>query len=56
MKIVPEDSARVMMLLRGADVIASVPPVMLPRLEKSKDVKIIKTTGYEPCTSDSTTR
>ena len=46
-KIVPEDSARVMMLLGGeADVIASVPPVMLPRLEKSKDVKIIKTTGY----------
>ena len=46
-RIVPEDSSRVMMLLSGdVDVIASVPPIMLKRLDKSKDVKIIKKTGF----------
>jgi peptide/nickel transport system substrate-binding protein len=46
-RIVPEDSSRVMLLLSGeVDVIASVPPIMLPRLKKSKDVKIIQKTGF----------
>jgi peptide/nickel transport system substrate-binding protein len=46
-RIVPEDSSRVMMLLGGeVDVISSVPPVMISRLEKSKDVRIIKKTGF----------
>jgi peptide/nickel transport system substrate-binding protein len=45
-RIVPEDSSRVMLLLSGGvDVIASVPPIMLKRLEKSKDVKILRKTG-----------
>ncbi|MDB4444240.1 ABC transporter substrate-binding protein, partial [bacterium] len=36
-RIVPEDSSRVMLLLSGGvDVIASVPPIMLKRLEKSR--------------------
>lgn len=46
-RIVPEDSARVMMLLSGeADAIASVPPILMKRLEQSKDVEIIKKTGF----------
>lgn len=46
-RIVPEDSARVMMLLSGdADVIASVPPIMLKRLQETKGVKVIKKTGF----------
>jgi peptide/nickel transport system substrate-binding protein len=46
-RVVPEDSARVMMLLSGdVDVIASVPPVMLDRLNQSKDVNILKQTGF----------
>ena len=46
-RIVPEDSARVLLLLSGeADVIASVPTVMLKRLESSSAVKVIKKTGF----------
>jgi peptide/nickel transport system substrate-binding protein len=46
-RVVPEDSARVLLLLGGeADVIASVPTVMLKRLEGSSAVKVIKKTGY----------
>ena len=47
MRVVPEDSARVFMLLSGeADVIASIPTVMLPRLDGSDDVNIIRRPGY----------
>jgi peptide/nickel transport system substrate-binding protein len=46
-RIVPEDSARVLQLLGGeADVIASVPPVMLPRLKSSRDVRVLQKTGF----------
>jgi ABC-type transport system substrate-binding protein len=46
-RVVPEDSARVLQLLSGeADVIASVPTVMLKRLEGSSAVKVIKKTGF----------
>ena len=46
-RVVPEDSARVLLLLSGeADVIASVPTVMLKRLESSSAVKLIRKTGY----------
>lgn len=46
-RVVPEDSARVLLLLSGeADVIASVPTVMLKRLEASSAVKVIRKTGY----------
>jgi peptide/nickel transport system substrate-binding protein len=46
-RVVPEDSSRVMLLLSGeVDVIASVPPIMIPKLKKSKDVKIIQKTGF----------
>lgn len=46
-RVVPEDSSRVMLLLSGeVDVIASVPPIMLTKLKKSKDVKIIQKTGF----------
>src|SRR5262249_49503693 len=46
-RVVPEDSARVLLLLGGeADVIASVPTVMLKRLEGSSGVKVLKKTGY----------
>jgi ABC-type transport system substrate-binding protein len=46
-RVVPEDSARVLLLLSGeADVIASVPTVMLKRLESSSAVKVIKKTGF----------
>jgi peptide/nickel transport system substrate-binding protein len=47
MRVVPEDSARVLLLLSGeADVIASVPTVMLKRLEGSSAVRVIKKTGF----------
>jgi peptide/nickel transport system substrate-binding protein len=46
-KIVPEDSARVMMLMSDElDVIASVPAIMLDRLKKAKNVKILRKTGF----------
>jgi peptide/nickel transport system substrate-binding protein len=46
-RVVPEDSARVLLLLSGeADVIASVPTVMLKRLEGSSAVKVLRRTGY----------
>ena len=46
-RIVPEDSTRVMLLLSGeADVIASVPPVLTERLKQSKDVKILREMGF----------
>lgn len=46
-RVVPEDSARVLLLLSGeADVIASVPTVMLKRLEASPAVKVIRKTGF----------
>jgi peptide/nickel transport system substrate-binding protein len=46
-RVVPEDSARVLLLLSGeADVIASVPTVMLKRLESSSAVKVIRKTGF----------
>ena len=46
-RVVPEDSARVLLLLSGeADVIASVPTVMLKRLEGSSAVKVLRKTGY----------
>jgi peptide/nickel transport system substrate-binding protein len=46
-RVVPEDSARVLLLLSGeADVIASVPTVMLKRLEASTAVRVIRKTGF----------
>ncbi|MDB4443962.1 glutathione ABC transporter substrate-binding protein [bacterium] len=46
-KVVPEDSSRVMLLMSGeADVIASVPPVMLPKLKKTKGTHVMKKTGF----------
>jgi peptide/nickel transport system substrate-binding protein len=46
-RIVPEDSTRVMLLLSGeADVIASVPPVLTERLKQSKDVKVLREMGF----------
>jgi len=46
-KVVPEDSTRVMLLLSGeADVVASVPPVLTERLKQSKDVKILRKVGF----------
>ncbi|HMK78765.1 MAG TPA: ABC transporter substrate-binding protein [Xanthobacteraceae bacterium] len=46
-RVVPEDSARVLQLLSGeADVIASVPTVMLKRLEGSSAVQVIRKTGF----------
>ena len=46
-RIVPEDSTRVMLLLSGeADVIASVPPVLTERLKQSKDVKVMREMGF----------
>jgi peptide/nickel transport system substrate-binding protein len=45
--IVPEDSARVLMLMSGeADVISNVPPVMVNRLKGAPGVKIVETTGF----------
>jgi peptide/nickel transport system substrate-binding protein len=46
-RVVPEDSARVLMLLSSeADVISSVPTVLMKRLESSPAVKILKKTGF----------
>ena len=45
--VVPEDSARVLMLMSGeTDVISNVPPVMVERLEGAPGVEIINETGY----------
>ena len=50
--MVPEDSARVLLLLSGeADVIASVPTVMLKRLEGSSAVKVIARPATAPSMS-----
>jgi peptide/nickel transport system substrate-binding protein len=36
-----------MLLMNGeADVIASVPPIMMPKLEKAKDTQVMKKTGF----------
>lgn len=46
-KVVPEDATRVMLLLSGeADVIASVPTVLLDKLRQSKDVKVVREKGF----------
>jgi peptide/nickel transport system substrate-binding protein len=46
-RVVPEDSTRVMLLLSGeADVISSVPPVLTEKLKQSKDVKILRKLGF----------
>lgn len=46
-KVVPEDATRVMLLLSGeADVIASVPTVLLDKLQQSKDVKVMRERGF----------
>jgi peptide/nickel transport system substrate-binding protein len=46
-KVVPEDATRVMLLLSGeADVIASVPTVLLDKLQQSKDVKVVREKGF----------
>jgi peptide/nickel transport system substrate-binding protein len=46
-RVVPEDSARVLQILSGeADVIASVPPVMLPRLQGQRNVRVIREAGF----------
>jgi ABC-type transport system substrate-binding protein len=45
--VVPEDSARVLMLMSGeADVVSNVPPVMVNRLKGAPGVKIVEQTGY----------
>ncbi|MCW2240519.1 ABC transporter substrate-binding protein [Azospirillum canadense] len=46
-RVVPEDSARVLQLMSGeADVIANVPPAMLPQLKSSSAVKVIQETSF----------
>jgi peptide/nickel transport system substrate-binding protein len=46
-RIVPEDSARVLMLLAGeAQVAANIPPVMMTRLKSAAGVEVIRKTGY----------
>lgn len=46
-RVVPEDSARVLMLLSGeAHVVSNVPPVMVERLEASPEVEVIQKTGF----------
>ncbi len=45
--VVPEDSARVLLLMSGqADVVSGVPTVMVDRLEGSDAVEMIRKTGY----------
>jgi peptide/nickel transport system substrate-binding protein len=45
--VVPEDSARVLMLMSGeADVVSNVPPVMVNRLKSAPGVKIVEETGF----------
>ena len=46
-KVVPEDSARTLMLLSGqADVVSGVPSVMVKRLQSNDKVHVIRRTGY----------
>ena len=46
-RVVPEDSARTLLLLSGqADVITGIPTAMLPRLQSSASVKLLRKTGY----------
>jgi len=45
--VVPEDSARILMLISGeTDVAANVPPVMVSRLKSAPGVEIVEETGY----------
>ena len=47
LSVVPEDSARVLMLMSGeTDVISNVPTVMVPRLKDAPGVELIEETGY----------
>ena len=46
-QIVPEDSARVLMLMSGdADVVANVPPAMVEQLKSVPNVEIVQKTGF----------
>lgn len=46
-RVVPEDSARTLLLLSGqADVVSGVPTVMLARLQSSPGARVIRKTGY----------
>ena len=46
-RVVPEDSTRVLQILSGeVDVIASVPPVMLPRLQGNRQVRVLREAGF----------
>jgi ABC-type transport system substrate-binding protein len=46
-RVVPEDSARVLQILGGeADAISSVPPVMLPRLQNARQVRLLREPGF----------
>jgi ABC-type transport system substrate-binding protein len=46
-KVLPEDSTRVMALLSGGiDVAAAVPPMLIKKLEQSKDTKMLKQMGF----------
>ena len=46
-QVVPEDSARTLMLLSGqADVISGLPTMMVKRMESSGKVNVIRRTGY----------
>ncbi len=46
-RVVPEDSARTLLLMSGqADVVSGVSTVMLPRLQSTPSVKLIRKIGY----------
>ncbi|MHC9236639.1 ABC transporter substrate-binding protein [Pseudooceanicola sp. 502str34] len=46
-KIVPEDSSRVISLMAGeADVVANVPPILLKRLQNDENVKEVRADGF----------
>jgi peptide/nickel transport system substrate-binding protein len=46
-RVVPEDSARTLLLLSGqADVISGVPTVLVKRMESNDKVRMIRKTGY----------
>lgn len=45
--VVPEDSARVLMLLSGeTDLVSNIPPIMVDRLAGAPGVKVIEETGF----------
>lgn len=45
-RVVPEDSTRVLQILSGeVDVIASVPPVLMPRLQGNRQVRVLREPG-----------